>query len=175
MLCISHLASPPCWGRGVRSYNPVRWITASSSGSSRILIIGLWHMRDPGLPSILGTADDQGEWSRRHRAKKEWDRQHTYVIDMIKVLLGRKYGMRNVDFHAAVWAKRHASGEPMPKKFGATIESVLNQYSSQRAVFRMKGRTAEDDLFFSPARGKWMLYSDDRARQWFRRKTGEDL
>jgi len=32
-----------------------------------------------------------------------WDREHSYVIDMIKVLLGHKHGMRNVDFAHGVW------------------------------------------------------------------------
>ena len=132
-------------------------------------------MRDPGPFPILGTNTEMDDWSRRRKDKENWDKQHTYVIDMIKVLLGRKHGMRNVDFHAAVWAKRHAGGEPIPKKFAETIESVLNRYSSQRAVFRTRGRTDEDDLFFSPSRGYWMLHSDQRARKWYKRRTGEDL
>jgi hypothetical protein len=31
------------------------------------------------------------EWLEEHRAKKEWDKEHTYVIDMIKILHGRKW------------------------------------------------------------------------------------
>jgi hypothetical protein len=132
-------------------------------------------MRDPGSIPLTGSVEDVIDWSRRRKEKMSWDQQHTYVIDMIKVLLGRKHGMRNVAFQAAVWAIRNAGGEPMPKKFRETIESVLNHYSSQRVVFRKMGRSEEDDLFFSPERGSWMLHSDERARAWFYRKTGKHL
>jgi hypothetical protein len=63
----------------------------------------------------------------------------------------------------------------MPRKFAQTIESVLNQYSSNREVFRKMGRGDEDDLFYSPERGDWMLHSDERAGAWYTRRTGEDL
>jgi hypothetical protein len=132
-------------------------------------------MRDPGPFPFLGTPDEQDDWFRRAEAKKKWDEQHTYVIDMIKVLFGRKHGVRNVDFHQAVWDTRRAAGEPMPKKFGATIESVLNQYSSQRQVFQRRRRTEKDDLFHTPKKGFWKLWSDERAIAWYRRKIGEDL
>jgi len=36
-------------------------------------------------------------------------------------------------------------------------------------------RTEKDDLFPTPKKGFWKLWSDERAIAWYRRKIGEDL
>jgi hypothetical protein len=117
------------------------------------------------------------EWLEEHRAKKEWDKEHTYVIDMIKILHGRKWGVRKVDLDAQLLEKRTADGEPIPRHFDRAVQSVLNQYSSQSAEFRKKKRGPEDDLFYSPKgkfSGTWAVHSE-RAVAWLKRKIAKDL
>src|SRR5260370_28254789 len=72
--------------------------------------------------------DELLRWYEEHQAKKEWDKEHTYLIDIIKILHGRKWGVRKVDLDGTVYEKRFTDGEPMPKKFSETIQSVLNNY-----------------------------------------------
>jgi hypothetical protein len=111
------------------------------------------------------------------QAKKQRDKEHTYVIDIMRVLHGQKWGMRKVDLDAAVYEKRFVDGEPMPKKFSETIQSVLNNYTSQSLVFRKAGKTPEDDLFYSPkgkGSGTWALHSE-RAALWLQRRIGMEI
>jgi hypothetical protein len=121
--------------------------------------------------------DQLFDWIEKNEAKKKWDKEHTYVIDIIKILNGRKWGVRKVDLDGAVHEKRFTDGEPMPKKFPETIQSVLNNYTSQSLVFQKAGKGTEDDLFYSPkgkGSGTWALHTD-RANAWLKRKIGKDL
>ncbi len=78
--------------------------------------------------------DELLRWYEEHQAKKEWDKEHTYLIDIIKILHGRKWGVRKVDLDGTVYEKRFTDGEPMPKKFSETIQSVLNNYVRGRRM-----------------------------------------
>jgi hypothetical protein len=109
--------------------------------------------------------------------KKKWDREHTYVIDIIKLLHGRKFGVRKIDLDDQLLEKRTADGERIPKKFAETTQSVLNNYTSQSLVFQKAGKGPEDDLFYSPKgknTGVWAVHAD-RVRAWLRRKINQPL
>jgi hypothetical protein len=117
------------------------------------------------------------EYFEKHFAKKAWDKEHTYVIDIIKILHGRKWGVRKVDLDAALHEKRFADGEPIPKTFEKAIQSVLNQYTSQSNEFKKKNKLPEDDLFYSPKgkfSGTWAVH-EQRALAWLKKKIGKDL
>jgi hypothetical protein len=69
-------------------------------------------------------------------------------------------GIRKMDLDAALREKRVADKEPIPKAFDKTVQSVLNQHTSQSKVFRKKNKRANDDLFYSPKgkhSGTWAL------------------
>src|SRR6516165_8697432 len=99
-------------------------------------------IQDLDLPieQLLKLADEQ----------KKWDREHTYVIDIIKLLHGRKWGMRKQDLDDQLLEKRRADGEPIPKEFAKTVQSILNSYTSQSRIFEGAQKGPEDDLFYSP-------------------------
>ncbi|HEX4077789.1 MAG TPA: hypothetical protein VHX61_02800 [Rhizomicrobium sp.] len=61
----------------------------------------------------------------------------------------------------------------MPKKFRETVQSALNQYTSQSNVFHTKGAKPEDDLFYSPKgkrSGTWALRSREAAVAWLEKR-----
>ena len=132
-------------------------------------------MDDPGKAPLLGTIDEYLAWLHKFRSKKKWDKQHTYVIDIIKVLHGRKFYITKAALDDSVLEKRRADGEPIPPSFIATTQNILNNYTSQSEVFRKAGKGPEDDLFYSPqgkGSGTWALHQE-RAQQWLKRKVGE--
>ena len=85
---------------------------------------------DDELADLVRVAD-------RIKAEKKWDKEHTYVIDIIRILHGR-IGIRKMDLDAALREKRVADQEPIPKAFDKTVQSVLNQHTSQSKVFRKR-------------------------------------
>jgi hypothetical protein len=131
----------------------------------------------PTLDDLDLDIDELLKLVERHEAKKKWDREHTYVIDIIKLLHGRKWGVRKVDLDDQLLEKRTADSEPIPKEFAKTIQSVLNNYTSQSSVFRNAGKEPQEDLFYSPkgkGSGTWALH-DERARAWLKRKIAAEL
>ena len=46
-------------------------------------------------------------------AEQKWDKEHTYVIDIIRILHGQ-IGIRKMDLDAALREKRVADQEPIP-------------------------------------------------------------
>jgi hypothetical protein len=127
--------------------------------------------------------DDVDFWNKLFReieerqAKQAWDHEHTYVIDIIRILHGRTFGMRKVDLDHALKEKRFADKEPIPRTFEKVVQNVLNNYTSQSNTFRKAKRGPEDDLFYSP-RGKrsgtWAVHTE-RAKAWLKRKLALDL
>ena len=134
----------------------------------------------PEEPSFEEVGDELADLVRvadRIKAEQKWDKEHTYVIDIIRILHGQ-IGIRKMDLDAALREKRVADQEPIPKAFDKTVQSVLNQHTSQSKVFRKKNKRANDDLFYSPKgkhSGTWALRSNERARKWVKRKIGKVL
>jgi 7,8-dihydro-6-hydroxymethylpterin-pyrophosphokinase len=125
------------------------------------------------LDDLLQYLDDY----EKSLEKRKHDKEHTYVLDIIRILHGRKWGIRKADLDSMVYEKRFADGEPMPREFGKTIQSVLNSYTSQSSVFQKAGRSQDDDLFYSPkgkGSGTWAVHSE-RAKAWVKRKIKQEL
>ena len=132
---------------------------------------------EPSFEEVGHELADLVRVANRIKAEQKWDKEHTYVIDIIRILQGQ-IGIRKMDLDAALREKRVADQEPIPKAFDKTVQSVLNQHTSQSKVFRKKNKRANDDLFYSPKgkhSGTWALRSDERARNWVKRKIGEVL
>lgn len=68
-----------------------------------------------------------------------------------------------------LWATRKPVGLPMPRKFTNTVQSFLNQHTSQSSQWNGK---SEDDLFYSPegkGSGTWAVHHE-RAAAWLRKR-----
>jgi hypothetical protein len=112
------------------------------------------------------------EW-KREQATKKFRRDHPWAYDITRALWDRWLTMDQLT--RRLWDMRHPSGEKMPKKFVQTVQSTLNQHTSQSSVWRSNGAKPEDDLFYSPkgkGSGTWAVHKD-RAAAWLRAKNLE--
>jgi hypothetical protein len=103
-------------------------------------------------------------------AKRKLRKERPWTFDIIRVLWGHRAasGMRIENLVRELWHIREPSGLNMPKAFGNTVQSTVNQHTSQSSEWQKKGAKAGDDLFFSP-RGKrsgtWAVHKE-RALEW---------
>ena len=107
----------------------------------------------------------------RYYAAKRLRKSRPWVRDMIAVLYPRTKGIHIDQLVRELWAMREKA-LPMPKSFRETVQSRLNHYTSQSAVFWAKGGAQEDDLFYSPegkGSGTWAVHQE-RAIAWLTRK-----
>jgi hypothetical protein len=94
---------------------------------------------------------------------------HTWTADIIRVLSGHTTAMPMKELCRRLWALRNHSALKMPKAFTETVQSALNQHTSQSERWRKNGSRPEDDLFYSPRgkrTGEWAMHRD-RAAAWF--------
>jgi hypothetical protein len=100
-------------------------------------------------------------------AAKKLRRDRPWVYDIIRVLWGTKSFVSMDQLCRELWAIRNPSGLPMPKEFNATVQSALNQHTSQSS--RWNGK-AENNLFYSPkgkGSGTWAVHRETAA-QWLK-------
>jgi hypothetical protein len=111
----------------------------------------------------LFRAVDEADALRKVRKDRPWGR------DIIKVLWEVRPWMSMDQLTRKLWTLRNPSGLPMPKAFKETVQSALNQHTSQSQVFARRGKP-EDDLFYSPkgkGSGTWAVHRD-RAVAWLK-------
>lgn len=101
-------------------------------------------------------------------------KEHTYVEDMIKLLLPRRNGMRRLHVIDDLEKQRQELGLPIPKKFEQTVQSAYNQNCIDSAVFQRRLRQHPDLVapFHSPGgkgSGKWAV-NPELARDWLKRR-----
>jgi hypothetical protein len=114
----------------------------------------------------LMRAVDAADAQRKLRKGRPWGR------DIIQVLWGARPWMSMDQLTRELWTLRGSSGLPMPKKFKETVQSALNQHTSQSQVFARLGKP-EDDLFYSPqgkGSGTWAVRRE-RAVAWLRSRS----
>jgi hypothetical protein len=90
-----------------------------------------------------------------------------WVRDIIRVLWNRSSTSMQ-QLTDELWAMRKPVGLPMPREFKKTVQSFLNQHTSQSTQW--SGKT-KDDLFYSPkgkSSGTWAV-RHDRAAAWLKR------
>jgi hypothetical protein len=101
-----------------------------------------------------------------YAAKKlRQDRPWTY--DIIRVLWGSRSFISMDHLCRELWGMRNPSGLPMPKRFTQTVQSTLNQHTSQSSQWNGK---PESDLFYSPkgkGSGTWAVHRG-RAMAWLK-------
>jgi hypothetical protein len=100
----------------------------------------------------LMSAYDAAQTARRLRRERPWAR------DIIRVLWGQRL-MRMDDLTTALWDLREPSGLPMPKAFKKTVQSMLNQHTSQSTSF---GSSIENDPLLATRQGLRDLGSESR-------------
>jgi hypothetical protein len=109
------------------------------------------------------------DWAKDLERKK-LRRERPWTGDIIRVLWGVQTFMFMSQLVRQLWEIRNPSGLPMPDEFEKTIQSTLNQHTSQSKVWKKNGSKAEDDLFYSP-KGKgsatWAVRRE-AAATWLR-------
>ena len=128
-----------------------------------------------GDDSKLTTDIDYDEFLRQIGEaieKSHLRKERPWVYDIVRVLWGHRssQGMRIEVLARELWHLREPSGLNVPKEFGKTVQSVLNQHTSQSSVWAGLGARSEDDLFYSPQgkrSGTWAVHRD-RAAAWLK-------
>jgi hypothetical protein len=119
---------------------------------------------DIDLDELIRLAE-AADANRKLRQERPWAR------DIIRVL----WGVRSMSMDRLIrqlWDLRNPSGLPMPKRFRETVQSCLNQHTSQSKVFARLDRP-EDDLFYSPGgkgSGTWAVHRE-RAVTWLKKRS----
>jgi len=115
-------------------------------------------------------SDEHLEKYEKARAKSEklktLRQDRPWVRDIIRVLWNRS-STSIQQLTDELRAIRRPAGLPMPRKFEHTVQSFLNQHTSQSTQWN--GKT-EDDLFYSPkgkGSGTWAVHHD-RATAWLK-------
>jgi hypothetical protein len=126
--------------------------------------------------------DDFDEWLiealdeiERQQTAKKLRQERPWLSDIIRVLWGHRsaQGMRIEVLSRELWHMRQPSGLNMPREFQKTVQSFLNQHTSQSSVWARNGAKPADDLFFSPQgkrSGTWAVHRD-RAINWIKAKN----
>jgi hypothetical protein len=120
--------------------------------------------KTPKLETYL-TWDELMESADKQIAGRKLRKERPWTRDIIRVLSRRRPWLSMSHLTKELWALRNPSGLPMPKNFTETVQSALNQHTSQSSRFSGK---PEDDLFYSPegkGSGTWTIHRE-RADAW---------
>ncbi len=119
------------------------------------------------LKQALSAWDSSAYWARK-RARRE----HPWMRDLIAILYPRPNGLTMEQLLRELEVIREKA-LPMPKKLRETVQSILNNYTSQSAIFQKRLAPVDDDIFYSPegkGSGTWAV-NRDRAVVWLSRKA----
>lgn len=99
---------------------------------------------------------------------KKLRQERPWVRDIIRVLWGApRDGVAMDQLVSNLWEMRKPSGLNMPRAFKKTVQSFLNQHTTQSSTWN--GR-AKNDLFYSPrgkGSGTWAV-RQERAAAWLK-------
>ena len=105
----------------------------------------------PEEPSFEEVGDELADLVRvadRIKAEQKWDKEHTYVIDIIRILHGQ-IGIRKMDLDAALREKRVADKEPYRKLSIRRSKAFSINTRLNRRYFAKRSKRANHDLFYS--------------------------
>jgi hypothetical protein len=109
----------------------------------------------------------------KHKLRKD----NPWVRDIIRILWGTETWMFMHTLTRRLWDLRNSSGLPMPDEFEKTVQSAINQHTSQSKVWVKNGRKEADDLFHSPKgkfSGTWAVHRA-RAIAWLKARSLPDV
>jgi hypothetical protein len=103
--------------------------------------------------------------------KKEWAKEHTYVIGIATVLRAHPGGLMTDSVYRAMGQRWKADKKPIPYEFRAAIRQAFYQYCDDSPIFQRRNTPDLVALFHRPRRGLWAVYLD-RAEAWLNAKIG---
>ena len=95
-------------------------------------------------------------------------KEHTYVEDLIRLLLPHRRGMRRQMVLHNLERHRGALGLDIPPKFVEAVQSAYNQNCADSSVFRRRNLPESYALFYTPGgkgSGVWAV-NPERATAW---------
>ena len=107
---------------------------------------------------------------------KKMRQEHTYVEDLMRLLVPHKDGLRRSIVLDRLERQRRNDGLPIPKNFEQAVQSAYNQNCVDSAVFKKRGLPNSAAPFFSPegsGSGTWAV-DPERAEQWLRKRRRVD-
>ena len=99
-------------------------------------------------------------------------KEHTYVEDLIKLLLPHKQGMSRQAVLHTLEKQRRDVGLHIPEKFEPSIQSAYNQHCVDSRVFRRRKLPDAEAPFYSPGgkgSGRWAV-NHERAKAWLEKR-----
>lgn len=99
-------------------------------------------------------------------------KEHTYVEDLIRLLLPHRHGMSRQMVLHNLERQRRELGLDIPRKFVQSVQSAYNQNCSDSAVFRRRNLPEADAPFYTPGgkgSGKWAV-NPERATAWLEQR-----
>jgi len=125
------------------------------------------------MPKHALTFDDLfGEEAEKayaaYQKVKKLRQDRPWVRDIIRALWNYRSGTSMQRLTDELWAMRQPE-LPMPREFKKTVQSFLNQHTSQSSQWNKR---AEDDLFYSPkgkGSGTWAVHQD-RGAVWLKNR-----
>jgi hypothetical protein len=127
----------------------------------------------PTLDDLTVEIDELNRRIEAAEAKDKVRQDRPWVRDIICVLWATKSWVSKDTLDRELWALRHPSGLNMPEHFSRTVQSALNQHTSQSKVWERNGAKPEDDLFYSPKgkfSGTWAVHRE-RAVAWLKQRS----
>ena len=128
-------------------------------------------MDDDTLERLLREIEEARQLKKRRQ-------EHTYVEDLMRLLLPCRAGLRRSVVLDRLEKQRTKDGLPIPDKFEQAVQSAYNQNCVDSAVFKKRGLPDSAAPFFSPGgsgSGIWAV-DPERAEKWLRkRRCGDDV
>ena len=122
-------------------------------------------MDDDTLERFLREIDEENQLKRKRKG-------HTYVEDLIRILLPRKdRGLPRSIVIDQLKRQRRQAGLPVPATFEEAVQSAYNQNCVDSDVFRKRNLSNSAAPFFSPGgsgSGIWAV-DPERAQEWLRK------
>ena len=127
-------------------------------------------MDDDTLEKFLREIDEENQLKRKRKG-------HTYVEDLITILLPRKKrGLPRSIVLDQLKRQRRQGGLPVPPTFEEAVQSAYNQNCADSDVFRKRNLPNSAAPFFSPegsGLGIWAV-DPERVQEWRRKRRCVD-
>ena len=91
-------------------------------------------------------------------------RDHTYIADLVRVLLPHEEGMARQRLLAELENQRHKDGLRIPFKFEQAVQAAYNSYCKDSLVYQKRPGGRFEALFHTLAPGVWALLPHIRER-----------
>ena len=128
-------------------------------------------MDDDTLERLLREIDEIRQLKMRRR-------EHTYVEDLIRLLLPCSDGMRRSNILNRLEVQRRNDGLPIPRRFEQAVQSSFNQNCVDSAVFKKKNLPESEAPFFCPegaGSGIWAVDPERVEKRLRKRRCVDDV